>query len=88
MTSPSPLLFVRRAARHRGSHAEDYLQAEGGLRKNGAYGLMRFAILGTLGLVGKETAKTMGRPLLPFVRRVGGRYTEFPKRIAHRDIVV
>ncbi|CAM9755240.1 unnamed protein product [Hapterophycus canaliculatus] len=31
------------------------MQAEGGLQKSGAYGLMRFALLGTLGLVGVGT---------------------------------
>lgn len=71
-SDPLPLLSARRTARHHGSHAEDVLQAEGGLRKNGAYGLMRFAILGTLGLVGEEIADARRRPLT-FRRAHGSR---------------
>eukprot|EP00903_Cladosiphon_okamuranus_P020553 g18865.t1 len=36
-------------------HAEDFLQDEAGDRKNGAYGVARFAFLGTVGLVAVGT---------------------------------
>lgn len=48
---PVSLLALRVDRR---SHAEDFLQAESGSRKGGAYGIARFAVFGTVGLVGKE----------------------------------
>lgn len=61
-----PLGFDRR------SHAEDFLQAESGNRNSGFYGIIRFAVLGTVGVVSKKTG--------------GGRQYEYNPATINNDV--